>query len=528
MTRTLPTARKPAAPMLVALVAVLACVLSPAVASADVEIPLDTAISPQYHGVDLAAAVDSATAAIPAEPPAPPAPPPAPAAPPPAPDPQPPAPAPEPEYHPEIAPQYHSEAAPNKSENQAPAEPAREQPAPDPPRVEKAELPEDAAAAAKDPGPAVEIPDVAEAPQPTDELAREHHAAGALGDAGEMTGAAGSQPDLDNLLSALSGTTGAPGDVDDRPPVIAGVADALPDVDDALPRLGPEIPKSAGPVPVPPVPAVGNLNVSLRIFSPGDDGPVTQIVSGGGGSSAVAPIAAPTTWTWIWNWTWTGAGCDAGMPGTTAPDLGISGWNWNWNWSCGAGAPKAPGAGRPITLPNIDAIVDSLTSIDSLPSLGGVVIADLPPITIPKLPGAKPAKPAAGAPESRAGRERPGGSSLPASRGGPAAWARSPSAIALAPAAVAAVRPAAAERPETRRAARDTTRKRRAIPAEKGPAGVPMAAAAAAPAAAGSGGGPAALTMLILIFMSFLAGALLAGVGLPRLQPRSSRLERPG
>lgn len=55
-----------------------------------------------------------------------------------------------------------------------------------------------------------------------------------------------------------------------------------------------------------------------------------------------------------------------------------------------------------------------------------------------------------------------------------------------------------------------------------------MAAAAAAPAAAGSGGGPAALTVLILIFMSFLAGALLAGVGLPRLQPRSSRLERPG
>ena len=517
MTRTLPTARKPAAPMLVALVAVLACAASPAAASADVEIPLDSAISPQYHGVDVAAAVESAGAAIPAEPPALPAPPPAPPAPPPAPEPEPPAPAPEPEYHPEIEPQYHSEAAPNKSENEAPAapapEPAREQPAPDPPPVEKAEPPEPAA----DTGPPVEVPAVADVP---DELAPADHA----GDAVELTGAAGSQPDLDNPLSALSGTTGAPGDVDDRPPVIAGVADALPDVDDAPPQLGPAIPQSAGPDPVPTTPAVGNVNVSLRIFSPGDDGPVTQIVSGGGstpaapGLSAAAPITAPTTWIWNWNWTWTGSGCAS--PGITAPNLGIAGWNWNWDWSCGG-----PGADEPITLPNIDAIIDSL---DGLPSLDDVVLADIPTIAIPNLPGSKSAKPAAGAPESRAGRERSGGSSVLATRDGSAARAQSPHAIALAPAAVAAVRTAAAERPETRDAARDTTRKRRAIPAEKGPAGVPLAAAAAAPAAAGSSGGPAALTVPILIFMSFVASALLAGVGLPRLKPRSSRLERPG
>jgi L-ascorbate metabolism protein UlaG (beta-lactamase superfamily) len=42
----------------------------------------------------------------------------------------------------------------------------------------------------------------------------------------------------------------------------------------APPQLGPTIPTSAGPDPVPTVPAVGNLNISLRIFSPGDDGPV--------------------------------------------------------------------------------------------------------------------------------------------------------------------------------------------------------------------------------------------------------------
>jgi hypothetical protein len=36
------------------------------------------------------------------------------------------------------------------------------------------------------------------------------------------------------------------------------------------------------------------------------------------------------------------------------------------------------------------------------------------------------------------------------------------------------------------------------------------------------------LTTLILLFLSYLAGALVAGVGLPRLKLRATRLERPG
>jgi len=78
------------------------------------------------------------------------------------------------------------------------------------------------------------------------------------------------------------------------------------------------------------------------------------------------------------------------------------------------------------------------------------------------------------------------------------------------------------------RESRDIKRVRRLLPATTGDVGPPVAASAGAAGAAASGSGPALLTTLVLVLLSFAAGSVLTGVGLPRLTPRSSRLERPG
>jgi hypothetical protein len=78
-----------------------------------------------------------------------------------------------------------------------------------------------------------------------------------------------------------------------------------------------------------------NLNVDIRILSPGDNGDVTQDMTlpgwsdreGGGGAPG-----QPLNWTWTWNWTWT---CESGA--TTA---GMD-WNWDWDWDCGGLMPDA-------------------------------------------------------------------------------------------------------------------------------------------------------------------------------------------
>jgi hypothetical protein len=87
--------------------------------------------------------------------------------------------------------------------------------------------------------------------------------------------------------------------------------------------------------------------------------------------------------------------------------------------------------------------------------------------------------------------------------------------------------PAAAE-PRKREKRRDIARDHRLIPADAGPPAPSGAVASAAAAGGGAGASSAVLTTLILLLLSFLAAALVAGVGLPRLKPRASRLERPG
>jgi hypothetical protein len=158
-----------------------------------------------------------------------------------------------------------------------------------------------------------------------------------------------------------------------------------------------------------------NVNVSVRIGSPGDNGAVTQTIAAGAGATAAATApatsgtnpapaqyqapsaqyqdgaqaqpqagdastAAPSTssapqngtvatpvpaapmtsslpTTWIWNWTWT-CGDTTGGGTTQSIDTGIDTWTWNWNLGgmCGdysQSIPDIPTVISPVT-PNID------------------------------------------------------------------------------------------------------------------------------------------------------------------------------
>jgi hypothetical protein len=514
MTRTPHPARTPATSTLVGILAALAFAAAPASALGEVEIPLDGAISPQYHVPDAAAVVESVTAAVPAAPPVEPAVPVAP----PAPAPAPAAPVGEPVDHTESAPQYH---APNKSEYQAqeapaaaadpepsqapPPEPSRSEPAADEPRAKGIELPEISKHVAMPAAPEQQDP-----PDPQGEPA---------------------QPGIAQL------------------PAMPELPDALELPDTIEPSGATELPGTAEPPTMPVAPAVtaDNLNLSIRIFSPGDDGPVTQIVQGGSPSRS-SPVSAPGTWTWTWNWI--GApGCDPGQPGALAPPLGIAGWTWNWTWSCdtAAGALDADGPAPVMTLPdfgNLPGIelpplpdldsLESLAGFDSLPGIGSLPGMDSLPgidglsasaLLTPRAAG--PDEPVADAPAFAAGRERSGGTSRTLPHGGSAAWARAPEPDGIALFASRAAPEPGADRAAKRINSRDITGTRRAIPAQSGPL-APSAAVASAAAAAGAGAAPAMLTTPTFVFLSFLAGALIACVGLPRPKLRASRLERPG
>jgi hypothetical protein len=115
-----------------------------------------------------------------------------------------------------------------------------------------------------------------------------------------------------------------------------------------------------------------NVNVSVRVDSPGDNGTVTQINAAlsqplpvamppavryqepdpqyhdppAAGASSVASAApgdpapaadAPVTPVDSWDWTWTWS-CGDVIPPTIVlpPEYLQQIWNWNWNWNCGA------------------------------------------------------------------------------------------------------------------------------------------------------------------------------------------------
>lgn len=130
----------------------------------------------------------------------------------------------------------------------------------------------------------------------------------------------------------------------------------LPTPSETAPEPAPEsLPEEPDPVvaPAPPAPsAPTNINVDIRVLSPGDNGDVTQeiediVLRGGvaaprgepapGGAPAPSGDAAPT-WNWTWRWTST---CEPDMRASSA----AAEWNWTWDWEqgCGAAPPDAGG-----------------------------------------------------------------------------------------------------------------------------------------------------------------------------------------
>jgi hypothetical protein len=201
----------------------------------------------------------------------------------------------------------------------------------------------------------------------------------------------------------------------------------------------------ATPSPAPPTAAAAavaaatqtapaNLDVSVRIASPGNEGPTTQTIKAGTGADAqtqyqppsdqyqpqqpAAPttesappatesepavtqappapsaIAAPSATTpvgWTWNWTWTCG--DITSAGTTQTiDTGISGWVWNWKLADTCVAP-------PISQPAIDSVIPPKSSADiypappMLPGPAPPVLPVLPVLPVPPVPPIPPMSP---------------------------------------------------------------------------------------------------------------------------------------
>jgi hypothetical protein len=315
------------------------------------------------------------------------------------------------------------------------------------------------------------------------------------------------------------------------------------------------------PAPSPPGPAPaqltlpGNLNLSISIFSPGDHGPVTQTIGGpvaGGTGAAPLPSGEGLTppATWIWTWTWVGGpgcGAPAGPGGNAAPTLGIPGWTWIWDWSCGAAAPvpSVPGVPTSPSLPPMPAMPAmpplALLSPALRPPFGELPPGPLtePPPAMDEVPPGPPGTATVAAPVSDSAPRlltsaTPPPRTPPATGfgdpAGPITSAHTAAATLWATAVAPAARVAA---PRERATAGDITRRARSgrAPAgrDEGPGVPPLATAIAAPAGAAGGGMGLAVLAAILSFLCLqVAGALLAGVGLPRLRPHAARLERPG
>ena len=175
--------------------------------------------------------------------------------------------------------------------------------------------------------------------------------------------------DPSNALPAVPAQTTA------AEPVTAGAVAAPP------PEPAAEAPVEAAPAVIPapdapPAPDVAqtvptNINVSVRVNSPGDNGAVEQanaaLAAAAGSATAIVPqyqpespqyqtpIPAPATPTpdaapqtpsaepapaadgWSWNWEWN---CGEAIPEIAIPpEVGTQNWIWNWDWNCGTEDP---------------------------------------------------------------------------------------------------------------------------------------------------------------------------------------------
>jgi hypothetical protein len=320
------------------------------------------------------------------------------------------------------------------------------------------------------------------------------------------------------------------------------VAEAVPEV--------PEVPAQPAPAPepapeaAPPAPAPQqyhsetsrevtvtqdqptNVNVSIRINSPGDDGPVVQIHNAGGtgvvdqvveadhGAPRGAPVpdpagSQPSGLPDDWEWVWTSA-CFGGAPRAAA-----AGPSWRWRWSCDQ-RDEDLDRGLADFVPDAWALVNEVLASTPEPGFG------------PSIPAASRSEPDARA-ERRARRRAPAAvaPAAPAARSGSPPLARPLiAATAGVPAAVAG---------QVRDVVRTAARAR---PGTGDPSGL-VPPPLGGPAAVGSSALGAAASLLLGLWIAVLTTAIVLVV--PRLRRRrrsgpaprrtrlaSSRLERPG
>ena len=131
---------------------------------------------------------------------------------------------------------------------------------------------------------------------------------------------------------------------------------------------GPVDPTSIGSASVTQTGA-SNLNVSIRVGSPGTDGLVQQgntatatgtspalgVVTSNGGTNSNVTILIPGVVSapgsdWNWNWTWTSDGTPSlgSTAGDVAPTTGPD-WNWSWTPASGTSTPTGSAAGQSAT-----------------------------------------------------------------------------------------------------------------------------------------------------------------------------------
>jgi hypothetical protein len=288
--------------------------------------------------------------------------------------------------------------------------------------------------------------------------------------------------------------------------------------------------------------APSNVNVSVRIFSPGEDGPVTQtntatgadpLASGAaspGGGTNNAPPAPPTPpasggvahgppppiqvgstgglpTTWIWNWQWTSNGCGSAQ---SPPKSAItkSTWTWTWAWGC---APPVSALSLPgVQLPTSKLVNSLLRS------------------SVPGRTGAR----TAGSTPDRAGNA---GRLERSARGNPVHRARTFDAAGV-PVVAALVSRGSRTGTATKAAAKRPTRTvvrapRRPLGDDFVPSGLTTAVAAAAGGgSAGSTGMALGMAALVALFVFFAPQVLLPlrTASVRRVRYPSSRLERPG
>ena len=167
--------------------------------------------------------------------------------------------------------------------------------------------------------------------------------------------------DLPAPLPAAPALPAVPAQTAAAEPVTVGAVAAPP------PEPAVEAPAEAVPVvsPTPDAPpsaavtqtAPTNVNISVRVNSPGDNGSVEQVNTAASTTetapqyqpdapqyqepiaASATPTAEPTTsdppsaaGSWDWNWEWN---CGDAIPAIPIPpEVGTQNWTWNWDWNC--------------------------------------------------------------------------------------------------------------------------------------------------------------------------------------------------